>query len=58
MINACVVFGRKSGYSSQSQKVSGFSFPFKESDLLALWIKFVNRENWSPSKNVIIRKKF
>ena len=36
IVNACVVFGRKSGYSSQSQKVGGFSFPFEESDLLAL----------------------
>ena len=56
MINACVVFGCKSGYSSQSHKVSGFSFPFEKPDLLILvqWIKFVNRKNWKPSKHSII----
>ena len=56
MINACVVFGCKSGYSSQSHKVSGFSFLFEKSDLLILawWIKFVNRKNWKPSKHSII----
>ena len=56
MINACVVFGCKSGYSSQSHKVSGFSFLFKKPDLLILawWIKFVNRKNWKPSKHSII----
>ena len=36
MINACVVFGCKSDYSSQSHKVSGFSFPFEKPDLLIL----------------------
>ena len=54
MVNACVVFGCKSGYSSQSHKVNGFSFPFEKPDLLARWIKFVNRKNWKPSKNSII----
>ena len=49
MINACVVIGCKSGYSSQSHKVSGFSFPFKKPDLLARWIKFVNHKNWKPN---------
>ena len=38
MPNACVVFGCKSDYSSQSHKV-------EKSDLLARWIKFVNRKN-------------
>ena len=50
MVNACVV----SGYSSQSHRVSGFPFPFEKPDLLAWWIKFVNRKNWKPSKNLII----
>ena len=57
MINACVVLGRKSGYSNQSQKVSDFLYPFEEPDLLALLIKFVNRENWTPRKNIIIFEK-
>ena len=56
MINACVVFGCKLGYSSQSHKVSGFLFPFEKPDLLILarWIKFVNRKNWKHSKHSII----
>ena len=54
MVNARVVFGFKSGYSSQSQKVCGFLFPFEKSDLHALWVKFVNRTNGTPTKNSII----
>ena len=38
MPNACVVFGCKSGYSSQSHKV-------EKSDILAGWIIFVNCKN-------------
>lgn len=54
MVNTCVVFGCKSGYSSQIEKVSCFSFPFDKPDLLKSWVKFVNRKNWSPTKNSVI----
>ena len=54
MVNACVVFGCKSGYDSQSRKVSGLSLTFEKPDLLALWIKLINRKNRKPSKNSIV----
>ena len=54
MVNKCVVFGCKSGYDSQKEKVSGFSFPFTKPDLLEKWTKFVNRTNWKPSKSSVI----
>ena len=50
MVNKCVIFGCKSGYDNQHEKVSGFSFPFTKPDLLKKWIKFVNRPNWKSSK--------
>ena len=54
MVNKCVVFGCKSGYVSQQDKVPGFSFPLSTPDLLEKWIKFVNRVNWKPTKHSII----
>ena len=52
MVNKCVVFGCKSGYDSQQDKVAGF--PLSAPDLLEKWIKFVNRVNWKPTKQSII----
>ena len=54
MVNKCVVFGSKSGYDNQQEQVSGFSFPFNKSDLLEKWVKFVNRQEWKPSKSSVI----
>ena len=54
MVNKCVVFGCKSGYDNQQEKVSDFSFPFNEPDLLEKWVKFVNRPEWKPSKSSVI----
>ena len=48
------MFGCKSGYRSQFQKVSSFLLLFEKLNLLALWIKFVNCKNWKPSKISII----
>ena len=54
MVNKCVIFGCKSGYDNQHEKVSTFSFPFNRPDLLEKWVKFVNRPNWKPSKSSVV----
>jgi len=36
------------GYNTKHEKVHGF-FPFNKPDLLAKWIKFVNRSDWKPT---------
>ena len=45
MVNKCVVFGCSSGYHTNREKVSTFSFPL---DFLK---KFVNSNDWFPLKN-------
>ena len=54
MVNKCVIYGCKSGYDNQKEKVSGFSFPFNKPNLLEKWVKFVNRRAWKPSKSSVI----
>ena len=54
MVNKCVAFGCSRGYDSNSEKVSTFSFPLEESDLIEKWIKFGNRNNWFPTKNSVL----
>ena len=51
MVNKCVGFGSSSGYDSNREKVSTFSFPLGKSDLIEKWIKSVNRNNLFPPKN-------
>ena len=50
MVNKCVAFGCSNGYDTSSEKVSTLSFPFGKSGLIEKWIKFVNRNNWFPTK--------
>ena len=54
MVNKCVTFGYSSGYDTNSEKVSTFSFPLGKSDLIEKWIKFVDRNNWFPTKNSVL----
>ena len=54
MVNKCVAFGCSSGYDTISKKVSTFSFPLGKSDHIEKWIKFLNRNNWFPTKNSIL----
>ena len=42
MVHKCVVFGCKSDFDNQNEKVSTFSFPFNRPHLLEKWIKYVN----------------
>ena len=54
MVNKCVAFGYSSGYDTNSEKVPIFSFPLGKSNLIEKWIKFVNRNNWFPTKNSVL----
>ena len=58
MVNKCVVYGcrPKSGYLSEKigNPVSTFCFPLDKADLLLKWQQFVNRSNWSVTKNSVI----
>ena len=54
MVNTCVVLGCRSGYASESAKVSSFKFPFHILELNKKWIKFVNRKDWFPTQNSVI----
>ena len=53
MLDKCVAFGFPSGYDTNNEKVSTFSFPLGKSDLIKKWIKFVNRNNCFLSKNSV-----
>ena len=53
-----MAFGWSSGYDSNSEKVSTFSFPLGKSDLIEKWIKFVDRNNWFPTKNSVLCIKY
>ena len=54
MVNKCVAFCCSSGYDAKSEKVSTFSFFLGKPDLIEKWIKFVNRNNWFPTKNSVL----
>ena len=44
-----------SGYSSnESKQIAKFHFPLKNRDLNQLWIRFVNRKDWIPTKHSVL----
>lgn len=70
MVNRCVAYGCKSGYDSEKTDVvndemphiSLFHFPFKKTELLNKWVKFVNRrdwkgDDWKPSSASVLCEK-
>ena len=53
MVNKCCVYGCDSNYESSNVKnVAVFAFPSveKKPKLGKIWITFVNRKDWNPSK--------
>ena len=58
MVNKFVTFGCSSGYDTNSENVSTFSFPLGKSDLIEKWIKFFNQNNWFPTKNSVVCIKY
>ena len=54
MVNKCVAFGYSSGYHTNREKRSTFSFPLGKFDLLEKWIKSVNSNDWFLTKNSVL----
>ena len=54
MVNKCVAFGCSSGFHTNREKVSKFSLPLGKSNLLEKWMKFINRNDWFPTKNSVL----
>ena len=57
MPRKCVVPGCQSNYApsnknNKSEPIATFGFPLKNVELLEKWMKFVNREEWEPTKNL------
>ena len=61
MVNTCVAVECESGYLSQSRsskdEVNSFCFPIKKTHLLFYWERFVNRQEWKPTKNSVLCEK-
>lgn len=65
MPNKCASFGCCTNYDSKKkcyrdakgEKVSTFYFPLQLPNLLPLWVKFVNRAEWTPSKYSVLCEK-
>ena len=44
-----------SGYTSNDNKrIAKFHFPLKDPDLNQLWIRFVTRVDWKPTKHTVL----
>lgn len=52
MVYKCSVPNCRSGYEGEEKKkVSFFSFPLKNPDLLCKWVRCIHRKNFKPTKN-------
>ena len=54
MVNKCAYVGCNSGYATCTEKRSLFSFPLNKPDLNAQWVRFVNRDEWKPTKSSVL----
>ena len=55
MVNKCAAPSCRSGYvKNGTKKITTFHFPLKKIELNKLWIRFVNRQNWSPTKHSVL----
>ena len=52
MVNKCSIYNCRSNYAGENHIVV-FLFP-RDDDLKKIWIRFVNRKNWSPSNSRVI----
>ena len=64
MVNKCVAYGCNTGAnlrvtedSESRENFASFHFPFKNTDLLDRWTKFVNRRDWSPKPTSVLCEK-
>ena len=55
MVNKCAAPSCRSGYAQNETKhITKFHFPFKNFGLNRLWIRFVNRKDWKPTKHSVL----
>lgn len=56
MVNKCAAPKCNTGYSTnhQDKKISSFHFPLANENLNKKWTHFVNRADWTPSKNSVL----
>ena len=52
MVNKCRIYNCRSNYAGENHTVN-FSFP-RDDDLKKIWVRFVNRKDWSPSNSSVI----
>ena len=59
MINKCAAPSCRSGYAKNETKhITKFQFPLKNFELNRLWIWFVNRKDWKPTKHCLMWASF
>ena len=55
MVNKCAAPSCRSGYAKNETKhTTKFHFPLKNFELNRLWIQFVNRIDWKPTKHSVL----
>ena len=55
MVNKCAAPSCRSGYAKNETKhITKFHFPLKNFELIRLWIRFVNRKDWKPTKHSVL----
>ena len=55
MVNKCSAPSCRSGYAKNETKhITKFYFPLKNFELNRLWIRFVNRKDWKPTKHSVL----
>ena len=55
-VNKCCIYNCRSNYAGENHTVV-FSFP-RDDDLKKIWVRFVNRKDWSPSNSSVICIKY
>ena len=55
MVNKCAALSCGSGYAKNETKhITKFYVPLKNFELNRLWIRFVNRKAWKPTKHYVL----
>ena len=55
MVNKCTAPSCRSGCAKNTTKyIAKFHFPLKNFELKKLWIRFLNRKDWKPTKHSVL----
>ena len=55
MVNKSAAPSCRSGYSkNETKNITKFHFPLKNFELNRVWIRFVNRKDWKPTKQSVL----